>query len=204
MKRFFMICTGVLLTLGLLVACGPQELPAVSSPTEESPTAAQTSPPEQSAAAETSAEQVAPPYEFEFADLDGNMHKLSDYAGKPVFLRIWASWCSVCVQALPSLDEIAAEAEDFTVLTVMTPNVSGEKSSDDFAAWFKELGYQNIIVLVDEKAQIMNDFGISAFPTQIMFDAQGNAVYGAVGLMSKEDIFDTMGKLARGEAVQTK
>jgi hypothetical protein len=44
--------------------------------------------PAQRAAALTSLE--AP--DFELPDLDGNLHRLSDYRGKKVFLATWASW----------------------------------------------------------------------------------------------------------------
>jgi hypothetical protein len=30
--------------------------------------------------------------DFELPDLDGKLHRLSDYRGKKVFLATWASW----------------------------------------------------------------------------------------------------------------
>ncbi|HSY78461.1 MAG TPA: redoxin domain-containing protein [Verrucomicrobiae bacterium] len=30
--------------------------------------------------------------DFELPDLDGKLHRLSDYRGKKVFLLAWASW----------------------------------------------------------------------------------------------------------------
>ncbi len=137
-------------------------------------------------------------YEFEFEDINGNVHKLSDYKGMPVYLEVWGSWCGVCVSSLPDMNEFAGEEHDFAVLTVVTPGVAGEKSKEDFIEWYKGLGYDNLIVMLDEKRQIITDFGVSAYPSQLMFDADGNFVDGFVGLIPKQTIIDIMKGVADG------
>ncbi len=139
-------------------------------------------------------------YEFEFTDIDGNVHKLSDYRGKPVYLRVWASWCGVCTSSLESFDKLAGEAEEFVILSVVMPSQGGELSAEDFTEWYKAFGYENLVVMFDNDAQIVRDYGINAFPSQIMFDAEGHIVYGMVGLMSSELITETMLKIANEAA----
>ena len=139
-------------------------------------------------------------YEFEFTDIDGNVHKLSDYRGKPVFLRVWASWCGVCTSSLEEFDKLAGEAEEFVILSVVMPSMSGELSAKEFTEWYKAFGYENLVVMFDNEAQIIRDFGINAFPSQIMFDAEGHVVYGMVGAMSAELITETMLKIANESA----
>ncbi len=126
------------------------------------------------------------PYAFEFEDLDGNVHHLSDYAGTPVYLRVWGSWCGVCVSTLGELDEHAADAKDYVVLTVVTPGVAGEMSKEDFAEWFKQYDYDNIVVLVDDKAQIVDDFTIQAYPSQVFFDENGDYITHMVGAIGQD------------------
>ena len=60
-------------------------------------------------------------YAFEFEDVDGNVHKLSDYEGKPVYLEVWGSWCSVCMSGLEDMNTFAGEDHDYYVLSVVFP-----------------------------------------------------------------------------------
>ena len=67
----------------------------------------------------TKGQEVA---DFELTGVDGNTYRLSDYKGKKVYLKFWASWCSICLASLPDTDEIAKDAgDDYVVLTVVSP-----------------------------------------------------------------------------------
>jgi len=41
--------------------------------------------------------------DFTLRDLDGKVHKLSDYRGKDVMLVFWATWCPPCMMEIPHL-----------------------------------------------------------------------------------------------------
>ena len=74
--------------------------------------------------------------------------RLSDYKGKKVYLKFWASWCSICLASLPDTDEIAKDAgDDYVVLTVVSPGHKGEQAEADFKNWYKGLDYKNFPVL---------------------------------------------------------
>jgi len=139
-------------------------------------------------------------YAFEFTDINGKVHKLSDYEGKPVFLEIWGSWCGVCTASLEAMNEFAGEEHDYYVLSVVFPNHSGEKSEEDFIEWYNEFEYENLIVMFDNDLQIVKDFGISGFPSNVFFDSHGNFAGGQVGQMAHDAIDAVMADIAQKDA----
>lgn len=194
MKKGLVIIFALIFIVGALTACTDNKNTEPSEPTQT--VSENTQGEEAGSEEETDAQSLR--YAFEFTDVDGNIHKLSDYEGKPVYLEVWASWCSVCISSLDELDALAAKSEDFVVLSVVTPSVSGEKNKEAFIEWYKKLGYKNLVVMLDEQAQIVNDFGITAYPTQIMFDADGNYKIGFPGLIDEAMIVDIMQSIADG------
>lgn len=39
-------------------------------------------------------------------DVDGQMHKLTDFRGKYLYIDLWASWCGPCCQEVPYLQKL--------------------------------------------------------------------------------------------------
>ena len=134
-------------------------------------------PPELSAIAETT-----------FTDFDGNPVSLAAYAGRPVYIKFWASWCSVCLTTLADTDAMAAADNDFTVLTVVAPDVSGEKSAEAFKTWYNQLGYTHAPVLFDTGGAVLKTLGITAFPTSVYIGADGALIRVTPGYASAEEI----------------
>lgn len=60
-------------------------------------------------------------------DLQGQVHHLSDFKGKPVLIDFWSRGCGPCLMALPEMEEISKEYEGRLVLVSL--------SIDDKAAW---------------------------------------------------------------------
>jgi len=58
---------------------------------------------------------------FSMTDIDGNEVSLSDYEGKVVYLKFWASWCPPCMRQVPpaaGLKERLADEDDLVFMYV--------------------------------------------------------------------------------------
>ena len=51
-----------------------------------------------------------------FTDLQGHEQPLSSYAGRPVLMNFWASWCAPCVREMPLLETLHQSHPDLAVL----------------------------------------------------------------------------------------
>lgn len=105
--------------------------------------------------------------DFTAVDTNGNAVRLSDFEDKVIYIDIWASWCSPCMQQLPYLHALAAHyaaQPDFLIHTV-----SFDRS---FEAWrralSKQAAYPNIFPVYVEGG-MDSDYGslfsISSIPS---------------------------------------
>jgi len=58
-----------------------------------------------------------------FPDLEGASVPLSTYAGRPLVVNFWATWCAPCVKEMPDLDELSHKYSDmhFVGIAIDTP-----------------------------------------------------------------------------------
>lgn len=112
--------------------------------------------------------------QFELTDLKGDTIKLSDLKGEKVYVKYWASWCSICLAGLEEIDELSASEKDFKVLTIAAPGYNGEMDTEEFKTWFKGLETKNMTVLLDTDGKYAQEFSIRAYPTSVYIDSQGN------------------------------
>ena len=131
--------------------------------------------------------------DFALTGVDGKTYRLSDYKGKKVYLKFWASWCSICLASLPDTDELAKEAsDDYVILTVVSPGQKGEQSEEAFKKWYQGLDYKDLPVLLDPSGQLLASYGVRSYPTQAFIDKEGKLVKTQPGFMDKETILQML------------
>lgn len=147
-----------------------------SQPVEQGETSDKPSQP-----AEQEQEIITAP-DFTLKDQFGNIHTLSEYKGKTVFLNFWATWCPPCRGEMPHIQELYEEyglnQEDVVILGVAAPNVGREGSKEDIISFLDKNGY-TFPVVMDESSEVFDQYGIRAFPTTFMIDESG-VIYGYV------------------------
>lgn len=127
--------------------------------------------------------------EFTLVDQYGEIHSLSDYKGKIVFLNFWATWCPPCKAELPYIQELyeeyqAMEDADVVFLGVVFPSYRNEQDVEGVTEFLSEKGY-TFPVLMDTEASLMQSYYITAYPTTYMIDPDGNVLGYIPGGMTK-------------------
>ena len=134
--------------------------------------------------------------EASFKTFDGKTVNLSDYKGKKVYIKVWASWCPTCLAGLPEVDSLAANhSDDTVVLSVVAPGVNREKKAEDFKEWFSGLEYKNLPVLMAETPDFFKQVGVIGYPTSVFINQNGEIVQAHPGHLSNEDIQKQLDKL---------
>lgn len=92
---------------------------------------------------------------------------------KETYVKLWTSWCPVCIKGLEEVENLSEEENDFEVVTVVFPKKLGEKSKEKFTHWYNSLGYKNTVVLLDEKGKILDLVKLKGYPTSVILDKTG-------------------------------
>lgn len=126
--------------------------------------------------------------DFELKDMKGNTVKLSDYKGKKVYLKFWATWCGPCRQSMPELNKLVEEKDrNFEILTVMAPGMQGEKTEEEFVEWFAQQDYPSVPVLYNPDGSAFANYQVRSIPTEVFIDSQGKIGHVQLGAISNED-----------------
>lgn len=134
--------------------------------------------------------ELSDAYDFELVDQYGNIHKLSDYKGKTVFINFWATWCPPCRIEMPHIEELYKEynynKDDIVILGIANPG-GQEKSTEGIKNFLSEEGYTFPSVF-DESGAVFRKYNVSALPTTYMINKDGK-IYGKVSAsLTKEQM----------------
>lgn len=112
---------------------------------------------------------------IQLKDINGNNVMLKGDKEKNIYVKMWASWCPICLVGLMEIDELSAvKNKNFDVITIVSPNQKGEKNTEEFIEWYKGLEYKNIAILLDEKGEILERTKIDGYPSSIFLDSELN------------------------------
>jgi peroxiredoxin len=114
---------------------------------------------------------------LELEDVDGKLHRLSDYRGKVVLVNFWATWCEPCREEMPSMETLRAnlQGRPFVVLAV---NV-GEGAR--VARGFADKMALRFPLLVDRDTRTTKAWGARVLPASFVIGADGRIRYSFLG-----------------------
>ena len=109
---------------------------------------------------------------FTLKDATGKEVSLSDFAGKPVILHFWASWCPYCKSVQPRLESLAIEyaSEDMVLLGINfreDKGVNPQQVLDSRGLHFKTLVHGE---------GVSRAYGVRGTPSTFFINANGEIV----------------------------
>lgn len=109
-------------------------------------------------------------YDTELKDIEGNVHRLSDYKGKYILLDFWSRSCGPCIDALPELEKIAKKYEGKVVVISI--------SVDPVSVWKEEAAKKSVtnwLQLTDglESSGIAAHYEVKSLPTFVYISPEG-------------------------------
>jgi thiol-disulfide isomerase/thioredoxin len=131
-------------------------------------------------------------------DTGGQTVKLSTLKGKPTVIKVWASWCSICLSGLKDFNELSALDLDVNVISMVEPGRGSEKGEEEFVQWFTSLGdYNDMTVLLDTQEIAKDEFLVRAYPTMVYLDANGEVVKAQPGHQTNVQILETLASIEK-------
>ena len=102
---------------------------------------------------------------FNLQDLNGSHVSLQDFAGRPVLVHFFATWCEPCRDELPALARLQQRAPGVAVLAI-----SVAENAQRVGRFFAQTP-TGFPVLLDTDRAVAKSWDITTLPTTYMLDA---------------------------------
>jgi len=129
-------------------------------------------------------------YRFSIKTLNGVEVSFSQFRGKPIFLNVWATWCSPCVKEMPDIQALADSLQQEDIAFVLL----SEESLDEVKQFVTQEGlHAPVYVATGALPEVFDSRGI---PATFLIDTQGTIVARRIGAAGWDN--DTCRNYLRG------
>lgn len=118
-----------------------------------------------------------------FTYFDGSEGTLDDFAGTPLVINFWASWCAPCVAEMPDLESVFQEVGDDVAFIGF--NVTDQRADADELVERTGVTYT---IAEDPEGEIHRAFRGFAMPTTILIAADGTVARSHAGSVSGDQL----------------
>ena len=120
-----------------------------------------------------------------FTGADGRDVSLRDYAGRPLLVNLWATWCAPCKAELPTLDSLAALAEGRLSVIAVSQDLTGRAPVLRF---FESAKIANLEPWTDRDNGLLAAIGGNpALPVTLLYDSDGREIWRVTGGVEWDD-----------------
>ena len=111
--------------------------------------------------------------------LQGEPVDLTKYKGKAVFINFWATWCKPCVEEMPTIKNAIANLKDADIEFMF----ASDEKTEEIEAFEREHNFGFTYL----KASDIQNYGILALPTTMIFDNEGKKIFSELGYRKWDD-----------------
>lgn len=130
--------------------------------------------------------------DFTAHDINGKVYHLKDFAGKPLYIDLWATWCAPCRAEIPFLDKIKEKYKDKPV-NFLSLNVYDQ--ADKWKQMLennKMTGWQ--LISTDKKMPFLENYVVDGIPRFILLDKDGKIIDANAPRPSQEELITLIEK----------
>ena len=111
-------------------------------------------------------------------DADGKELKLTDFAGKVVYIDFWATWCGPCRKQFPFAKELKKELTEQQLKEVVFLYISLDNTTDGWQQSIKKMGIEGTHAISPGgwSSKAAKHFKISSIPRYMLMDKKGMVV----------------------------
>lgn len=124
---------------------------------------------------------------------------LADYAGFPVVLNFWASWCVPCKDEMPALESAYLNYQDqgLIVLGINQLYIDDLEAAQGFVTDL----HLTFPIIADKTGQVSEQkYGVIGLPTSVFIKPNGEIAHVQIGQMTDEQIDNFSQRLMAGES----
>jgi thiol-disulfide isomerase/thioredoxin len=116
---------------------------------------------------------------IKLTDLKNEPVDLNQYAGKTIFINIWATWCKPCLQEMPSIEKAQNILRNKNIVFLL----ASAEAIEEIDTFRKLHAYPFNYVQIQNSEEL----GIQSLPTTFIFNKKGKLVFSESGYRKWDD-----------------
>ncbi|WP_282918147.1 TlpA family protein disulfide reductase [Porphyromonas macacae] len=125
-----------------------------------------------------------PAIDLEITDVAGNVKKLSDFKGKYIYIDLWATWCSPCLQEAPAFEKLSRQYAGKDIVFIP---ISTDTTREPWLAFLTE-HKKELTQYHSTDLALKNDWMLLGIPRFILIDKDFNIIDAFAPRPSEEKI----------------
>lgn len=116
-------------------------------------------------------------FNWQLADIEGNIVNFSEYKGKVVFINFWATWCGPCVGEMPEIQKLYDKFKDNDEVVFILASTDDITTIQNF---INNKDYSFPVYSI--RSQVPSVMGHNSIPTSFLINKEGGIVLKQTGV----------------------